>query len=257
MRKLYKYPDSNDLVAISYMVSFNVLDRFTFSRFEKQAYRIITNNFPEHRDLFIDIGAGRFGNTLRDFMKYFSKTIAIEADSRRCDLLADSFKNNPNLEAHCSRIQDIKPDFIARNQADLILCKYVVQHMPTYEVKDTFDKIKDLTKVGASLAFFSNFTRKPEDEFRFCLHSKDYEQAKLLTGVKQKIEKNTNKDLTFIHTDEHTFNYLASGEFSFDLCPTHYFTIPNIYQLLLPEFTVKEICFYNKHAFLFLHAVRN
>lgn len=106
------------------------------------------------RGVLVNVGAGR--TIIPDevaFFGQFDRVLLMEPDEeRRTALAADPHAGGAELLS--DRIQDVDPSRLA--PADFVLCKWVLQHLPTGDLAAAVDKLKALCAPGGAVGIFSS-----------------------------------------------------------------------------------------------------
>lgn len=121
----------------------------------------ITDTFEElsrdpsfGRGVLVNVGAGRtIVSDEAPFFRQFDRLLLMEPDDERRSALSQH-PEAADAELLADRIQDVDPGRLP--PADFVLCKWVLQHLPTDEVATAVDKLKAMCAPGGAIGIFSS-----------------------------------------------------------------------------------------------------
>lgn len=120
--------------------------------FVSVAFQDLRNDHSFGRRVVIDVGAGRaIEPDEMTFFRQFDRVVMLEPDDERRAALA--VVADPGTEILADPIQELNPASVPG--ADFVLCKWVIQHLPTDAVATAIETLKALCAPGGTLGIFS------------------------------------------------------------------------------------------------------
>lgn len=122
--------------------------------FIEESFQALMQDESFARDVLVNVGAGR--TIVPDeapFFSQFQRVILMEPDDERRATLAEH-PDAAGAELVGDRIQDVDPAQLP--PADFVLCKWVLQHLPSLAVPSAVETLKAMCAPGGAVGIFSS-----------------------------------------------------------------------------------------------------
>ena len=218
------YPDVDDMISVSL---FRQWDVPYYSVNELCIKMVQSYIFADNKGLLIDIGCGT-GSMINYFVKDFSKIIGIDPDKERLLKAKQRLKNKVEKRKVffiCSDIAKINLSL----EADFIIFKDVLQHMPTYILRKALRNLQQLVSKQGHVLFALPIN--PHGEFYVLCHRTFQNESNLICN----------------EIDKKTFNASCDSKSNQVYLATHVFHLKKVLSLIGKYF------YFNKMTFLQLN----
>lgn len=185
--------------------------------FEQEQFERLTRAQSGRFGTVLNAGAGRrISETEAPFLERFDQWILLEPDDERRTALGRTLGDRPATMVG-SRIEQIDPDSLG--PVDCVLCKYVLQHVPTKSIGPAVTALRSVTAAGGRIVLFLAVSGGARSEYRLVvpIESVDKVPKRLLRNAersdRQASARINRRQFDRLMTETQRFPFIATHHF--------------------------------------------
>ena len=195
----------------------------------------LDREFTLPRDLMVDVGAGKKLGPQERLIASFARAYLVEPEPGRFRLLERAAAAHRNIVVVNSDARSLTPELVPFGKADLVMSKFVVQHLPSWQREPFFAKLVELARPGGWIALFvaSAGTEKP-----YCmltLHAEHTERCPERIRAQLEPRKADAGNRISVRISEAEFDGLFATPADWPFVATRHFTFDEIAHRLAPH----------------------